>query len=564
MLAFGFSIICASRAFAQDQTLAEKLLEIMRANHQITEAQYKELKKEAEKEKAAQAKAAATQAAQAEASAAQAAQAEAAAAQAAKAAEAAKAAPVPKKGPFDLSASWQNGLRIESEDKSTSIHIGGRIQLDVADAEPNSALRTWAIGQYSPGISGPKIDGFGDQVRRARLAIDGTAWQNIEFISQLEFAPSYSTNLLLNQKSKPRDITTGYAVSFQDLWVGVKDIPYIGRFKVGQMYEPISIEQLTSDNFTTFMEKALPVNALIPARNLGFQVQNAVCDERVGWMVGYFFAQQTGTSYNGIATDATADLFSPHLDSTDVAARLYALPIYEDNGAKLLHIGIGYEHKFRSDSTSTMNPGLIDFKSVPEANLFGVLADTGYFMAKGVDVIDPELALVYGPFSAQAEYIWAFANSVAPGPSFKLNSGATTNNASFSGWYAQASYFLTGEHRMYNKVPSPSDYQAAFTRVIPNSNFNPKSPLSGMGAWEIAFRVSNLNLNDSSAGFSGGNETDYTAGINWYLNPNVMLKMNYVYATVGAHAAEQLINDATPLLHQGNDNIFEARFQIAF
>ncbi|MGB7907459.1 MAG: hypothetical protein WCF58_05540, partial [Syntrophobacteraceae bacterium] len=54
MLAFVFSIAWATVAFAQEQqTVAEKLLEIMRANHQITQAQYKELKEEAEKEKAA-------------------------------------------------------------------------------------------------------------------------------------------------------------------------------------------------------------------------------------------------------------------------------------------------------------------------------------------------------------------------------------------------------------------------------------------------------------------------------------------------------------------------------
>ncbi len=54
---FIFSIAWQNSAVAQ-QTLAEKLLEIMRANHQITEEQYKQLKKEAEEEKATQAVAA--------------------------------------------------------------------------------------------------------------------------------------------------------------------------------------------------------------------------------------------------------------------------------------------------------------------------------------------------------------------------------------------------------------------------------------------------------------------------------------------------------------------------
>ncbi len=54
VLAFIFSIAWQTSAAAQ-QTLAEELLEIMRANHQITEQKYQELKKRAEDEKAAQA-----------------------------------------------------------------------------------------------------------------------------------------------------------------------------------------------------------------------------------------------------------------------------------------------------------------------------------------------------------------------------------------------------------------------------------------------------------------------------------------------------------------------------
>jgi len=54
VLAFIFSVAGQSSASA-DQTLAERLIDIMWANHQITKEQYKELKKQAEEEKAAQA-----------------------------------------------------------------------------------------------------------------------------------------------------------------------------------------------------------------------------------------------------------------------------------------------------------------------------------------------------------------------------------------------------------------------------------------------------------------------------------------------------------------------------
>src|SRR6185503_19347350 len=75
---------------------------------------------------------------------------------------------------------------------------------------------------------------------------------------------------------------------FADAYLGVKDIPYVGSLQLGQMYEPISLEQLTSDNYVTFMERALPIEAFSPARNLGAQIQKAVFDERMTYAVGIF------------------------------------------------------------------------------------------------------------------------------------------------------------------------------------------------------------------------------------------------------------------------------------
>jgi len=178
---------------------------------------------------------------------------------------------------------------------------------------------------------------------------------------------------------------------------------------------------------------------------------------------------------------------------------------------------------------------------------------------------------VYGPFSMQAEYIYA---SVRGAQTISSSSAGTLTlgppkNASFSGWYAQASYFITGEHRNYNKTASPSDYQATFGRIIPICNFSPLT--GGTGAWELAFRVSNLDLDDVAGGFDGGNQTDFTAALNWYLNPNVMVKMNYIYAHVDPHDASNAnilngntINNNGALTSSGRDSIFGARFQIAF
>ena len=81
----------------------------------------------------------------------------------------------------------------------------------------------------------------------------------------------------------------------------------------------------------------------------------------------------------------------------------------------------------------------------------------------------------------------------------------------------------------------------------------------------MAFRVSQLDLNDAPAGFNDGSETDCTFAINWYLNPNVMVKMNFVHAMVDAHSQGNSTANYYGLMPtSGTDNIFETRFQIAF
>jgi phosphate-selective porin OprO/OprP len=58
-----------------------------------------------------------------------------------------------------------------------------------------------------------------------------------------------------------------------------------------------------------------------------------------------------------------------------------------------------------------------------------------------------------------------------------------------------------------------------------------------MGAWEFALRFSNLNLSDPDAGIYGGKANNYTAGLNWYANPNVRFMLNYTMVDNSVAAA---------------------------
>jgi phosphate-selective porin OprO/OprP len=48
----------------------------------------------------------------------------------------------------------------------------------------------------------------------------------------------------------------------------------------------------------------------------------------------------------------------------------------------------------------------------------------------------------------------------------------------------------------------------------------------GGGAWELALRLSSLDLTDGA--LVGGEQRNLTAGVNWHLTPNVKLQANYI------------------------------------
>jgi len=104
--------------------------------------------------------------------------------------------------------------------------------------------------------------------------------------------------------------------------------------------------------------------------------------------------------------------------------------------------------------------------------------------------------------SIQAEYI---TTSVA------RSSGS---DLKFDGWYAQGSYFLTGENRHYEK--------GVFRGIKPNHRVGD----GGFGAWQLALRYSTIDLNDKD--INGGEMHNLTVGLNWKPIEAIRVSANYV------------------------------------
>jgi phosphate-selective porin OprO/OprP len=210
------------------------------------------------------------------------------------------------------------------------------------------------------------------------------------------------------------------------------------------------------------------------------------------------------------------------------------VPLYEDDGEKVVHVGFSFSHQFRGGSDY-----MLRYRQRPESHLAPYLANTGTTIpTNDIDLINPELAVVWGPASFQAEYTHSF-----------VRGDDGTRNSNFWGAYAQLSYFLTGEHRNY-KLGS-----GRFDRVKPNANFNPAQ--GDWGAFEVATRYSYLDLNDKFV--RGGKMWDITAAINWHLFPNARLSLNYVHSEL-----DNLLISPDPDDVDGNADLVQARFQLDF
>ncbi len=332
----------------------------------------------------------------------------------------------------------------------------------------------------------------GAEFRRARIELSGEVGERVEWASNFDFA--------------------GATTNFRGVYVGLKGLPY-GNLRAGQFKEPYGLEQITSANYLPFMERSL-MNAFVPAYNAGLMLYDQAAGERMTWSVGVFRnGPDNGEISKGDGEWATT-------------ARVTGLPLYSDEGRDYVHLGLSLSHRNPTDDTQT-------FSSKPEANLAPAYV-SATVAAAAVDLVGAEAGWANGPFTLSGEYTLAMVDAPSGG----------TSDPDFSGYYVQANYVLTGENRAYQKTTG------AFVAVRPAHNALGAD--GGNGAWEIGARYSAIDLRDD--GTDEGELDDVTLGLNWYLNPNTRVMMNYILADL----------DPTAPAADGETNILELRVQFNY
>lgn len=383
----------------------------------------------------------------------------------------------------EVSVSLKGGsFKMKSADGNFKMQIGGRIMADAAWYDDDTGMF-----------------GDGTEFRRLRLFAKGTVWDNWHYKLQYDFAG----------EGEIKDAYIKYTGLDQHLGFPL-DIT------VGQFKEPFSLEELTSSKYITFMERALP-NALAPGRNAGVALSSRGKLMDGGWTaaVGWFG--------RGFDDDEVGGGFD---ESTAVTGRITFAPIATKT--EVLHFGGAGSYR----SYDTNAGQILRVRERPESHIADVrMVDTGKFSAGNTMTWNFEAAGVYGPFSIQGEYMHQVATDV----------NRTAQDSRFTGWYAYASYFLTGESRNY-KVK-----KGAFGRVKPNSIVGQ----GGWGAWEFAVRYSNLDL-EGMPGGNGHQEDNITIGMNWYATPSIRFMANYI------------LTDTSNPIFMDDPEIFQLRAQIDF
>jgi phosphate-selective porin OprO/OprP len=402
----------------------------------------------------------------------------------------------PRKQPILLQATWDNGLVFTSDNKQFNIHVGGIGMIDTV----------WLIGPHSVfEAPGGGTSGVGNAqaslLRRAILQADGNIFDQFDYSIQFDFANASNENSGLQPPSLG-NLTSSPAPL--NIWMQVRDVPWLGYVRLGNQTKTIGMENNTSAAFLPFMERSDNNDAFYgPFDNgfsLGITAQSWTESERLTWRYGIF---QPATNVFGVA-----------FNKYTVGVRLTGLPWYEAEGERLIHVGLGYwggsivEDRLRDRVRPLLRnaPGF----AVP------VIADTGEIPGNKQFTLAPEFAMVFGPLTVQAEYAGQWlTGAFAP-------NGQPQGTVFYHGGYVEALYFLTGEYQPYERR------DGVFGRVIPRHDYHIRKGDEdwSLGAWQIGARFSYVDLNDKA--IQGGRVYDWTVGLNWYLNPNMKLQFNYV------------------------------------
>lgn len=372
------------------------------------------------------------------------------------------------------------GKWVDLSSEKWNVRMGGHVQLDYIN---------WPR-------SDPDIIGESDyfEFRRIRLTADGAGYGVFDFRLQMTLEPENATEVTPNVLQP----------SVKDAYLSMNEIPYVGRFRVGNFFVPFGLEQVTNDTQGVFLERSIPTQGVFTAdREVGVAAYNVNDAKNFTWTYGMFIDS---------VNEGLKLRFDRNLGYR-LSGRLTYLPYYDEpsEGRYLVHTGVGVLYTDDGDNQ-------VRFRARPEIHQGPFLIDSGILLSDTNTIGNLELAVVWGRLTVQSEAYLCNVNFL--GGESRLLDGA----------YVHASYFLTGENRQYERF---GQHGAQFTRPKIFTNFFLVPGGHGWGAWEFKTRWARLNENS----IHRGQYNDLTVGLNWYWSDRMRLMFDWIHPVTSSQAA---------------------------
>jgi phosphate-selective porin OprO/OprP len=325
----------------------------------------------------------------------------------------------------------------------------------------------------------------GANFRRVRIGIEGKAFGDWDYSFLYDFGGSGVESAgIINQA-----------------WLQYSGLGW-AKVRIGAFAPPAAMDDATSTNGSPLMERAAVTEVV---RGL------AAGDGRTG---AGLYANGERWNASAVVTGNTVGV-STFDEQLAFVGRATFLPWKGEHG--LVHVGL--------NTTQVIHPAAggpnvgggavtnVRLRERTESRVEGVrLVDTGNIDAHSVSSWGAEAAAQYRAFSVQGE---AFRIGVD-------RRASALANPTFSGWYLQGAWTLTGEARRYAIA------SATFDAPKVEKPFSLKDRT--WGVWELAARYSDLDLDDRA--IRGGEQQVATLGLNWYPNNAVRFQANYQHVDV--------------------------------
>ncbi len=439
----------------------------------------------------------------------------------------------------DLKAASSAGLK----DVRTSVaglpqvtFPNGRPTIGTANGDFKVALRTvvqFDAAHYdeSPLTAANDLSS-GTNFRRARLGLDATVFKDWNVAIWGEFGGSGGEAPALNQAYVEY---TGWKPFGAGNPV---------RLRVGAWATPTGLEDATSNTEGLFLERPAVAELV---RNI------AGGDGRSG--VG-FFANGDRWYVSGTLTGDVVGVNTEFGEQMGYLGRVAFNPLHGMDYD--VHLGANIQGVIRPADTAagpTVTEG-IQLRERPEIRVDGKrLVDTGVIVADGATAFGLEGGASWKNFYVAGEWYKVNVSRTAVG------AGASPYDPSFDGWYVQGAWTLTGERHVWNGA------NGGFRGIRPAKPFDPAK--GAWGAFEIAARYTDLNLNDNAGvvgvalptgGVPGGEQKITTVGLNWY--PNSVVRFLFDFQNIDI---DKLTGAGAARVQAGpNVKVYSFRSQFAF